>query len=205
MTSALRAADELFLAWRRMLGRGLRCAEALAFETGAAARTAPSTVLDRTSAALADVRSPDRPLPVSIASVALALATLGTSIGLYLGTLGDGSVIGSLLFAAETAAWALFRLIVLAMLASDSGRSLRLRSFAVWGIGLLPYTLGLTPSLRAIAFVGSAALTYRLLLRQADRTSARFAVAIAFGGQALAALAAWIVLNGLLFLVPVTL
>lgn len=129
------------------------------------------------------------------------LAVLGTTVGLTAGTLGDETLLGTAVFAAETCAWAAYRLVVLALKGPGSPRRLAAMAPA-WAVGLSPYLLGVTPTLRGAAFLASAIVTYRSMLSSSDvdAGAARRAIAWSFGGQAAILTLAWVYSNGLFFL-----
>ncbi len=66
-------------------------------------------------------------------------------------------------------------------------------------LGLVAYAIAVTPELRAVAWAGSAALTWFALVRLGDRRAeAGRTVAIAWGAQALVVAVSWIARNGVL-------
>ena len=66
-----------------------------------------------------------------------------------------------------------------------------------WGIGLLPLVLAVAFPLDIAALAASAWLTYRTLRALGDEgVAARDRVLLAFGGQAAAMIAAWLLTRG---------
>ncbi len=100
-----------------------------------------------------------------------------------------------------TVAWAVARYAVLSV--TRSGRP-QVQADAVayaWGRGSLPYAVAISGTARTAAFAASAVLTYRSLMSSgASRGKALAMCGWAFGAEAAAALAGWLVTNGLILL-----
>ncbi|HEX9093647.1 MAG TPA: hypothetical protein VF902_06660 [Coriobacteriia bacterium] len=188
----------LFRAWRRLVtsaGDGLR-----AFERSAS-RSRPARAARM---ALAYVRDPAGTLARADADGLARLAEAGAA-ALAVGAALSWAVSGALglppvrrfLAIGWTAAWALARLLIM-RLASRERPSRAGVLEAVWGASLLPYLGAVAAPLDLVALAASAFLAHKGLVAVGTaRGEARRVVLIAFGGQLVAEIAAWVARGGL--------
>lgn len=131
---------------------------------------------------------------------AVALAT-GVVLSFAMpGALGT-PLVRRFLSAGWMAAWALARLFVMRTAATGRLAGERARIDDAWGPALLPFAVAVIDPLPLVALAVSAWLTMRGFDGLGiDRREARRVVAIAFGGQLVAEVAAWLARGGLVFL-----
>ena len=93
--------------------------------------------------------------------------------------------------------WMAIRLILVRLAASHwSAKAEAGVLRGAWALGLLPYIVGISPELRLLAWVASAAITYVVLVRTSvSRLDARRVVGVAWGVQAAVVAASWIARN----------
>lgn len=165
----------LLLAWRRLLSRPVGWFATLAARLG-----------DRAS-------RDDRPLLerrwlLGAAVGALAVGVVG---GIALAPGGQPRVVAAAA-GAGSVLWAVVRLALMRVTARGSESDARAITGA-WALGMLAYAVGVTPSLRALAWAASAALTWYALWRLGEerRTATRM-VAVAWGAQAVVVVLSWL-------------
>ena len=191
----------LFGAWRRVVS-------AVAGVAGRAARALPGSRPARALAmASAYVRDPAGTLAradgdgmARLAEAGAAALAVGAGLAfLVSGALGDAEI-RRFLAIGWTAAWALVRLLLLRLAGRGHPFTDTRRLEAAWGASLLPYLTAVAPPLEIAALGVSAYLAHRgLIALGASREESTRAVAVAFGGQALVEIGAWVVRGGLVF------
>jgi hypothetical protein len=113
-------------------------------------------------------------------------------------------VVRRFLAAGWVAAWALARLLIMRTVARGELARRHSSIDDAWGPALLPFALAVVDPLPLVAFAVSAALTLRgLEALGADRREAMRIIAIAFGIQMAAEVAAWLARGGLVYLFAV--
>jgi hypothetical protein len=195
----------LFLAWRRLVTAGFR-GIATAGRALGASRPARAALI-----AARYVRDPVGTLAAADADGRARLKEAGAgalALGVVLSFLVPepvaDPVVRRFLAAGWVAAWALARLLIMRTVARGELARRHSSIDDAWGPALLPFALAVVDPLPLVAFAVSAALTLRgLEALGADRREAMRIVAIAFGIQMAAEVAAWLARGGLVYLFAV--
>ena len=192
----------LFLAWRRLLTaavRGVRrSAHAAAVSRPARATALAVRYLRDPAGTLRSSDAEGRALLRDAGAVALALGVvISFAVPAAVGT----PLVRRFLSAGWMAAWALARLFVMRTVARGDLAHDHGRIDDAWGAALLPFAVAVLDPLPLVALAVSALLTLRGFDGLGvERREARRVVAIAFGGQVVAEVAAWLARGGLVFL-----
>lgn len=172
--------SELFRAWRAILSRAARHASA-ATRRGASTAAREMHGLANTVAAARAGTPSARERTALIAGLAAVVAAVGMAALLaapesWGRAAANGIVAG---------AWIVGRLIAMRLVAGRHPDSGRLPVTQAWAAGALLHLIAVTPGLRALAWAGGAALTFRVL--RSGETTAREAGAITAWGYGLEA------------------
>jgi hypothetical protein len=191
--------SRLFLGWRRLLTRllgGVR---------GQRPSEARVPFRDRSREALAYLREPSASLGAAdggtlarLRATGIGALALGCVLLLAVGALTGASPIRIVLDATWLVVWACARLVIMRLVVGrDRGKVDR-----AWGPALIPEAFAFAFPFDLAALVASAWLTERGLIGiGTEPRRARAAVAWAFGGQLVVAVAAWVARGGLIALI----
>lgn len=203
-TPPARSGDPLsgpFLAWRRLLTRLIRgtarLGAALAGSRPVRTAAAAARYLRDPAGTLAAASTAERSLLKEAGAAALVL---GVALSFAVPAAVGAPTVHRFLAAGWTAAWALARLFVMRTVARGPLAARPDRIDDAWGPALLPYALAVIDPLPLAALAASAFLTLRGLDGLGvERGEARRTVGIAFGGQLVFELLAWLARGGLLY------
>lgn len=184
----------LFEWWRGALARALNAVGNAAKSLSAAALPALHDVATATRSIAVGAKLPQS-RAIRVVSPFLVLCGASLSIGLSIGTPWLGREVLAFI---TVAIWAIVRLAVMNLVAGAPRGETESALRTAWSLGLLPFVIGLTPDLRLLALVVSAALTYRALRCSGfvQRAALRM-VAWAWGIQLVAGLLSILARNGL--------
>jgi hypothetical protein len=196
----------LFLAWRRLLTDGARgagrAARALAASRPARGAVLAVRYLRDPAGTLRDSDAGSRALLKDAGAVALAVGVLlSFAVPGVVGT----TLVRRFLSAGWMAAWALARLFIMRTAAKGSLARVPAPIDDVWGPALLPFAIAVVDPLPFVALAFSALLTLRGFDGLGvERRESRRVVAIAFGGQLAAEVAAWLARGGFVLLLSLS-
>lgn len=129
-------------------------------------------------------------------AIAIGLTCLlgGAALGVVLAPPGPPSAAEGLA-ALSSILWAFARLAILRLALTGNPAAERSLGTA-WSLGLIPWLLGLSPTLRLIAWVISGLVTWTIAVRRGvDRPAADRAIALAWGAQAIAVAIGYLLRN----------
>ena len=126
----------------------------------------------------------------------VAVAIAGTVAATTLAQAGHERTL-EILAAAAGIGWMAIRLVLMRLAASHWSLKAEAGDLrGAWALGLLPFIVGISPELRLLAWVVSAAITYVVVVRTSvSRLDARRVVGVAWGVQAVVVTANWIARN----------
>lgn len=154
----------------------------------------------RAARGLTTAAAGEHPDPRAVIALGSAALVLGAAARVLLAPLMGVPAYSAAFAAVSTVAWAVARYLVLAVL-TPPPPGVRGSIAVAWGRGCIAYALALAGPLRAAAFAASAVITYRSLVAAGvEARRAAGSCSIAFGVEAAALAAGWIVTNGLVVL-----
>lgn len=187
-----RGPSELFRAWRRFLANPAQMLSAR--RTSDAERPAAGGGEGKGRMDPNHVR---REREVAFGLLALAVGTAGAiAYGVSRGRLGEAASAAALMVA-----WTVARLLVMREAARPLSAEQERALTQAWGTGLLPYTVAIVGSLRALAWIASLVITsLRARALGVPVTQTRRAVTWGFGLEAAALLGGYLLRNGIVIL-----